>query len=548
MQIEDKTLFKLEIDENALMNIDGEITDGVSSTVIQTIEFEILPPVDLNDKRRVKIYKEITDIDEKINIINTRVEELNSEIDSLTNHADGLDYATSAVSGIIAGLVDSFFVGETVIDKEKIQKMLEEKYHTANDSGYRHKQKGDDKHQIDSPMYHRLDDLAHHPTPLGLVASILVRYFRLVVFIDGSDGKPHIFFADTSSPEVTAKEKKQLLWAWAGAAIGGLCLWLAYVAEKKYENNYGEEMPAPLKKIVKALGDSPMLIEILKAADTWIGHMMSDVSTPQGVPGIFLSLLKEISVLPGLRNTNLPVVVDRLYRKGEYNLSEWGGVVFTAAQKQAIPVLINEILVRGFYFVRHLVDEFEENKAVDKINWNRVIPFKNRTVVRMLTIATGTFTAFDIADAAIRSGGFNAACLLRVNFVGVGRFVIAIGTDVGMGIQKRKKEYERSAAITEYINLAKIKVYYRQADVMISQSEMHENEAAMYSAEQELWYEVQNNVEAMNQLYMQICKTFEFYVQAINEMDQCLDDISALMPDIDKMNPGLRERMLERLK
>lgn len=546
MQIEDKALFKLEIDENELMNIDGEMTDGTSSTAIQTIEFEILPPVDLNDKRRMRIYKEITDIDEKIKIINTRVEELNSEIDSLTNHADGMDYAFSAISGIIAGLMDSFFVGETNIDKEEIEKMLVKKYHTANDSGYMHKD--DDGHWTSSAMYHRLDDLAHHPTPLGLVASILVRYFRLVVFIDGSDGKPHIFFADTSSPEVMAKEKKQLLWAWAGATIGGLCLWLTYVAEKKYEDNYDEEMPTPLKEIVKTVSATPMLIEILKTADTWIGHMMSDVSTPQGIPGIFLSLLKEISVLPGLRNTNLPVVVDGLYRKGKYNLSEWGGVVFTAAKKQAIPVLINEVLVRGFYFVRQLIKEFKENKTVDKINWSSVIPLKNRTVVRMLTIATGTFTAFDIADAAIRSGGFNAACLLRINFVGVGRFVIAIGTDVGMGIRKRKKEYERSAAITEYINLAKIKVYYRQADVVISQSEMHESEAAMHSAEQELWCEVQNNVEAMNQLYMQICKICEFYVQAINEMDQYLNDISALMQGIDKMNPGLREKMLERLK
>ena len=46
----------------------------------------------------------------------------------------------------------------------------------------------------------------------------------------------------------------------------------------------------------------------------------------------------------------------------------------------------------------------------NRINWNNVLPFKNRTVIRMLTIATGTFTAIDMADAAIqsavKSGGF----------------------------------------------------------------------------------------------------------------------------------------------
>lgn len=80
--------------------------------------------------------------------------------------------------------------------------------------------------------YHRLDDLAHHPSIAGLVASILVRYFRLVVFIDGSDGKPHIFFADTSSPEVTALEKKEQIKAWIGAIIGGLRIWLSNLAIK----------------------------------------------------------------------------------------------------------------------------------------------------------------------------------------------------------------------------------------------------------------------------------------------------------------------------
>ena len=39
-----------------------------------------------------------------------------------------LDYAVAVASGIIAGLLDSFLVGETDIDVDKIQKELEEKY------------------------------------------------------------------------------------------------------------------------------------------------------------------------------------------------------------------------------------------------------------------------------------------------------------------------------------------------------------------------------------------------------------------------------------
>jgi hypothetical protein len=62
----------------------------------------------------------------------------------------------------------------------------------------------------------------------------------------------------------------------------------------------------------------------------------------------------------------------------------------------------------------------------------------------MLTIATGTFTLVDLTDAAIRgalkSGG-NAALfakefVLRVNFVGVGRFAVAAATDIAMGVNR----------------------------------------------------------------------------------------------------------------
>ena len=156
--------------------------------------------------------------------------------------------------------------------------------------------------------------------------------------------------------------------------------------------------------------------------------------------------------------------------------------------RQAIPVIINECIVRGFYFARRLFNEIKENDVkcvsdLKNINWKNTLPFKNRTIVRMLTISTSTFMAFDVADAAIRSGGFNASCILRINFVGVGRFALAIGTDIGMGIKKNKKEKERSAALSEYIGLYNIKIYYRKADLLCSEAEMLEQEASMHAAE-----------------------------------------------------------------
>ena len=492
------------------------------------IEYEILPAFEKDklDPRIIDISKKIAEIDAQSEELNIKIESLNSEIERLTNHADILDYTVAVVSGIIAGMVDSFFVGETDLDKEKIQKTLEEKYHTAHDNGFTHTTK--DGNNIDSPMYHRLDDLAHHPTLLGLVASILCRYLRLVIFIDGSDGKPHIFFSDTSSGDTKKREIKDLMKAWVGAIIGGVCLWLAYVAEKKYEEINDEEMPKSLKKIVKTIGSMPMIIEILKAVDVWVGHMMSDVSTSQGIPGIFLSLLKELSMLPIFKKSDFRVYVDKLYRQGEHNLNEWGGVIFTAAKKQAIPVLINETITRSFYFVRHLVEEYKEHNDWKSVNWENVIPFRNRTIVRMLTISSGTFTAIDLADAAIRSTieagppttpAFWSKFVLKINFVGIGRFAIAIGTDVGMGVKRQKLIKERLQYRCENSILQNTKIFYLQ---------------------EEMWIEAIDTQKAINDLCETTEKTMLYFVESCNEIKETLEKIQNIdTTQIEKNNPGL---------
>lgn len=99
------------------------------------------------------------------------------------------------------------------------------------------------------------------------------------------------------------------------------------------------------------------------------------------------------------------------------------------------------------------------------------MPFKNRTIVRMLTISTTTFTLLDLADATVRSafksGGnlavFMKGFLLRVNFVGVGRCALAIGTDVAMGIKRSRLRNQRIKAMSRQIHLLNAKVFYLQA-------------------------------------------------------------------------------------
>ena len=110
---------------------------------------------------------------------------------------------------------------------------------------------------------------------------------------------------------------------WIPVVLSGVLIWLANVAEKYDEKNEDQDIPEPIKKIVKMLAATPMLIKIFRCADTWISHIMSDVgpkadeSEGKGIPGIFLSFLKEISTL--IPSPKLHNALQKLYNSGTMN-------------------------------------------------------------------------------------------------------------------------------------------------------------------------------------------------------------------------------------
>ena len=82
---------------------------------------------------REKNHDKTTEIDRIIDSLSDKVSVLDAEIDKLTNHADTFDYIVAVASGIITGLVDSFWVGEIDWAKAKadahktINKFIERK-------------------------------------------------------------------------------------------------------------------------------------------------------------------------------------------------------------------------------------------------------------------------------------------------------------------------------------------------------------------------------------------------------------------------------------
>lgn len=482
----------------------------------------------------VEILNSSCTVDERLDEIACQIEELDSSIDKLTNHADKIDYAVAVSSGILTGLIDAFFVKETELqsiddivqdfaehkgwsgDSNKtFQDYLEKKFHSSNDAAY---QKGKDiiGRKIDvGGKTHRLDEIAHHPTPLGLMSSIIIRFLNATVYIN-KDGNKRIVSVDFSKKDFAIKL--------IPVAIAGIMMWLANSAEQYNEDAIDERIPRPIINIIKGLSAAPVLIEILKCADNWWGHLMSDVGTPAGIPGIFLSLLKEMSSLPIIKHTPFPQFVEKLYNNKELSLANELPVI-QALSKQALPIIINEILVRTFYFVRHLLIEYKLHKKLERIDWKNTIPFGNRTIERMMTIASGTFCAIDTLDAVIEGAinskanwvEFGRQVVVRLNFVGIGRFTVALGTDAVMGLSKDKKSRERMLLKAESLYLHEAKLFCGDKLMWTACKDANKSIDELYDAMQRMSVQITENVSAIQQSIQQVAALDESELEKNNQ-------------------------------
>jgi len=228
------------------------------------IEFELelgLSELERNndciDPRKQDIQDGIHEVDRDLSANGKRIEELNKEMERLTNSADGLDYALAVGCGIVAAAVDILWVGEFDLEVGEAwsnKKVNEFVMKRAKADGYEGKrlsgaiQHLEDKYPIPTDNLwkgkdigifaksHHLDDLAHHPTPLGLFFSILTQftmkgYFQnstgqfLPITIDengrdliGND-TPHKFLAGILNwffhlaSDMSSRKKRQVL-AW----------------------------------------------------------------------------------------------------------------------------------------------------------------------------------------------------------------------------------------------------------------------------------------------------------------------------------------------
>lgn len=446
----------------------------------------------------------------QIQLTRGRIEALDQEIDRNTNQTDCTDDLVAVGCGLLAGLVDIFWVDEwdfaagkawsnrtansLVLQVAKAKgyegerlhgaiKFLEKRFPIPSDSLFMGKNVGI------SAKSHHLDDLAHHPTPMGLFFSILTQFTEQGYFQNGNGS------------------------------------FLAIGVDESGRKLIGMDFGS----------------KIFCGAVNWFFHLVSDMSgsnktagVGMGIPGPIVSLLKEFSAIPKLNQTGLPRKLKQIFEEQRFDLRSELAVLHELT-RQAVPVIFNEVIVRAFYFIRRLVSEIKLKPSFSDVNWKQVMPWKNRTIVRMLTISTGAFTVFDLADASIRaalksSGNpalFAGKLVLRVNFIGVGRFAVAVYSDASMGRQLQQLRDARIAVQSERLQLVGAKLAYLQADV---------------------WRAAEGTEAALREIEQMIFQSTQIFVSAWEADRSSLQQIGRMHGGIAVNNPKLLRDIQEILR
>lgn len=401
---------------------------------------------DLRAKLSVTYDKKIKALDADIEKFKKEIEKTENQLKRYVSDADFVDCAFSVFSGLATGLISVFFAGEFSFksiakkgrdDVEGFVKMVAEKAGCKENSMEGVIKWLEDRYKMASdkstPIFgggkqHHLRDFAHHPTLVGLAFSILTQFTQKVY---GTDTSGTFLVSDVEDTLMIGKDTAEKL---SLGCIG----WFFHLVS-----------------------------DMAGSSGTYVATV--DGMLPgTGIPGFIGATLKEMSALPFFRGKEganaLSLFVSKLYNGTLLAKREGGKIVevrkfdlrteIGIAHKlleESLPVLLNECFVRGFYTVRRLIWQIKEKNIrtladLDKIDFEEIKPFNNGTIVRMLTVATGTFTAVDCAaaavDAAVKTGGqptaFFGKFMINVNYVGVARFSFAIGSELNMEYKKRK--------------------------------------------------------------------------------------------------------------
>jgi len=329
---------------------------------------------------------------------------------------DRYDFMIAGFSGVIAGIIDVFFVGNPSLSKlgsltddgadELVKKFakvsgwkpkIDNENNVASAIGFlegKFRVNYDQRNTTDvnklfkmGTKNHHIKSLSHSPDIIGLFFSILNQFTSTATFV--SEGK--IFNIDTSDGKFELKG-----------------------------NNFIEKL--------------------FCGFCNWIGHIMSDLSGSSGgrgkinagrgsgipIPFMELFLMCDFGKFQnGNDRQTLAVTMTRVFQEG-YD-ARFGVTM-------SIPVLIQELMIRSLWVIK--------KRYFEKKDWKECIPTEKHGDLRlMLLIGYTTFCLIDGIDAGLRSGGNMVQFILHLNYVAWVRLIMLVFKELIIRYGPYIKEY-----------------------------------------------------------------------------------------------------------
>ena len=329
---------------------------------------------------------------------------------------DRYDFMIAGFSGVIAGIIDVFFVGNPSLSKlgsltddgadELVKKFakvsgwkpkIDNENNVASAIGFlegKFRVNYDQRNTTDvnklfkmGTKNHHIKSLSHSPDIIGLFFSILNQFTSTATFV--SEGK--IFNIDTSDGKFELKG-----------------------------NNFIEKL--------------------FCGFCNWIGHILSDLSGSSGgrgkinagrgsgipIPFMELFLMCDFGKFQnGNDRQTLAVTMTRVFQEG-YD-ARFGVTM-------SIPVLIQELMIRSLWVIK--------KRYFEKKDWKECIPTEKHGDLRlMLLIGYTTFCLIDGIDAGLRSGGDMVQFILHLNYVAWVRLIMLVFKELIIRYGPFIKEY-----------------------------------------------------------------------------------------------------------
>ena len=524
------------------------------------IEYCIEPGIDYRDfteEKRMEIAKSDAQLDLLLQENMDKINALNKQIESVTVKAEAEDYVVAACCGVFAGLLDVFMVGEVanpamdVADPtEWAKKQTEDtviqmaKFLGSNatdvngaikfltENGGNGGPGGLDLNAVVGALSGQLSPtvgkaLDSNSAMAGLAKSLLTQFTGYNI---GSDENGAIVASELLNKEMLGSNTESKV-------MNGVSYWfLKMVMEAARSGKIADTLgiPAPLIDLAKDMATLPMFRD-LSLTDNDLVKLVSDMSGK-------LELMKATGEERTLLNAST-------------------GVKFS---KAATPVIINECVVRSFYFITRLAEKIREDKITTlaqfkAIELKDVLPVNNATVSRMMAVSIGAMEAVDIAGAAIKgavaavgTGAAGAAAgtvagpvgtagagmssataafwktfVLNINFAGIGRLGISCVTEANIGAEREKLLTDRINVLNDRLNLMNSKVFYNEAD---------------------MWIAAEMAGKAIDEAYSMIGHTSEAFNEMVEEVTANINKVTDYVPKIEEKNPGLTDKMKDILK